>query len=87
MSDTNMVMGVQWLYSLGWITTNWRKLEMEFIESDGKLVVLWFMNSYPPQTVSAHKMDADLRHGGIAWAVELRISEVGGQPKPPHPNR
>ena len=46
------------------------------------------MHSYPPQTVLAHRMEAeaDLRHGGIAWAVELRISEVGGQTKLPHPD-
>jgi len=38
--DTNVVMGVQWLYSLGRVTTDWRKLEMEFTGLDGKLVVL-----------------------------------------------
>jgi len=26
--DTNVVMGVQWFYSLGWVTTDWQKLEM-----------------------------------------------------------
>jgi len=28
--DTNVVMGVQWLYSLGQVTTDWRKPGMEF---------------------------------------------------------
>ena len=46
--NTNMVMGVQWLYSLGRVTTDWRKLEMEFTGSDGKLVVLRGMHLYPP---------------------------------------
>lgn len=82
--DTNVVMDVQWLYSLGRGTTDWRKLEMEFTGPDGKLVVLWGMHSYPTQTVSSHRMEIDLRHGDIAWAVELRISEVGGKAKPPH---
>lgn len=50
--NTNVVMGVQWLYSLGWVTTNWRKLEMDFTGPDGKLVVLRGMHSYPLQTVS-----------------------------------
>lgn len=33
--DTNVVMGVQWLYSLGRVTIDWRKLEMEFTGLDG----------------------------------------------------
>ena len=41
------------------------------------------MQPYPPQTVSAHRMEADLRHGDIAWVVELRISEAGGQAQSP----
>jgi len=84
--DTNMVMGVQWLYSLRRVTTEWRKPKMEFVGSDGKLVVLRGMWSYPPQRVSAHSMEADLRHGDIARAIELRISEVGGQVEPPPPD-
>ena len=72
--DTNVMLGVQWLYSLGRVTTNWKQLVMEFVGPNGKLVVLRGMHSYPPQTVWAHKMEADLRHGDIAWAVELRIS-------------
>jgi len=59
---------------------------MEFTGLDGKLVVLRGMHSYPPQTVSVHRMEADLRHGDIAWAVELRVSEVGGQAQSPPPD-
>jgi len=29
-------------------------------------------------------MEADLRHGYIAWAVEMRISEARGKTTPPH---
>jgi len=65
-SDTNMVMGIQWLYSLGWVTIDSRELEMELKVLDGKLLVLLGMHSYPPQTVSTHKMEAELRHGDIA---------------------
>lgn len=53
---------------------------MEFTRPNGKLVVLRGMHSYPPQTTSAHRMEADLRHGDIEWAMELRISEAGDQP-------
>lgn len=38
--DTNMVMGVEWLYSLGRVMTDQRKPEMEFMGLDDKLVVL-----------------------------------------------
>lgn len=44
------------------------------------------MHSYPPQSVSAHRMEANLRHGDIAWAIELRILEVGGKATSPHPD-
>lgn len=47
-------------------------------------MVLRSMHLYPPQTVLAHRMEANLRHGDIAWVVELRISEVGVKAKPPH---
>ena len=83
--DTNVVLGVQWLYTLGRVTTNWRKLEMEFVGPDGKTMKLRGMHSYPPQTISAHMMEADLRQGDIECVVELRNSEAEGKPKPPHP--
>ena len=35
------------------------------------------MHTYPPQTVSAHRMELDFRKGDIEWAVELRASETG----------
>lgn len=82
---TNVVLGVQWLYSLGRVTIDWKQLLMEFVGLDGKSVVLRGIHSYPPQTISTYRMEVDLRHGDIAWAVELRISEAGGKTTPPHP--
>lgn len=82
--DTNIVLGFQWLYMLGIVTIGWHKLEVEFLGPYGKTMLLRGMTSYPPQTVSNHKMESNLRHGYIEWAMELRISEVGGNPKPPH---
>jgi hypothetical protein len=38
--DTDVVLGVQWLITLGKITTNYQTLEMGFKDSDGKRVVL-----------------------------------------------
>jgi len=43
--NTNVVMGVQLLYSFGLVTTDWRKPKMEFMGPDGKLVVLRGMQS------------------------------------------
>ena len=33
-----------------------------------------------------HRMEVDLRHGDIEWAIELRVSEACGETKPPHPD-
>jgi hypothetical protein len=38
--DTNIILGVQWLSMLGPITTNYKTMEMSFIEENGKNVVL-----------------------------------------------
>ena len=52
-SDTNVVLGVQWLYSIGKYSTNYQTMEMEFQGQDGKRVVLRGMNTYPPKIVTA----------------------------------
>ena len=84
--NTNVVLGVQWFYMLGKVTTDWKQLEMEFKGPDGRSVLLGGINSYSPQTVLAHRMQADQRHGDIEWAVELRIFEVGSRAKATHPD-
>ena len=38
--DMSIVLGVQWLYSIGKYSTNYQTLEMEFRAPDGKRVVL-----------------------------------------------
>ena len=52
-ANTNVVLGVQWIYSIGKYTTNYRAMEMEFQGPDGKWVVLRGMNTYPPKPVSS----------------------------------
>lgn len=47
--DTNIVLGVQWLYSIGKYSRNYQMMEMEFQGSDGKRVVLRGMHTYPPR--------------------------------------
>jgi len=38
--NTSVVLGVQWLYALGRVTTDWRMAKMEFVGLGGKLVLL-----------------------------------------------
>jgi hypothetical protein len=40
LSDIDVVLGVQWMITLGKITTNYQTLETGFRDSDGKRVVL-----------------------------------------------
>jgi hypothetical protein len=84
--DTNVVLGVQWLYSLGKYSTNYQTMEMEFKGQDGKRVVLRGMNTYPPKVVTAKKMEAVMRQDDIAWVAEFQISvqkPKGGEPNFP----
>ena len=59
---------------------------MEFKGLNENLVVLRGMHSYPPQIVLAHWMGANLRHGDVECAVELRISESGARAQATHPD-
>jgi hypothetical protein len=53
LSDTDVVLGVQWMITLGTITTNYQTLEMGFRNRDGKKVVLRGMSTGAPRIVSA----------------------------------
>jgi hypothetical protein len=68
LADTNIVLGVQWLYSLGDITTNYKVMRMEFRDAEGRRVVLRGMTTEPPRIVSAQRMEAILRHRDTTWA-------------------
>ena len=74
------------MITLGKVTTDWETLEMGWIDKkSGKHVMIRGMHTYPPQTVSAHWMEADLRKGDIEWAVELRASEACSTRQTIHP--
>ena len=68
-ADANVILGVQWLYSIGKYTMDYREMEMEFQVHDGKRVVLRGMNTYPPKPVSSQRMEAVLRQGDIEWSA------------------
>jgi hypothetical protein len=74
LSDTYVVLGVQWMITLGKITTNYQTLEMGFIDSDGKRVVLRGMSIGAPRTVSTKRMERIFRNWEVAYAVECLIT-------------
>ena len=74
LSDTDVVLGVQWMLTLGKITTNYQTLEMGFRESDEKRVVLRGMSTGPPMTVSAKRIERIFRYGDVAYVAECLIT-------------
>jgi hypothetical protein len=74
LSDTDVVLGVQWMITLGKITTNYQTLEMGFRDQDGKKVVLRGMSTGAPRTVSAKRMERIFRHGEVAYVAECLIT-------------
>ena len=78
--DTNVILGVQWLITLEKVTTNWETLEMEWTKKgNGKHQKIKGIHTYPPQIVSAHRMEKNLRRGDIEWAVEMHFLEDGSK--------
>lgn len=70
--DTNVVLGIQWLHSLGEISLNLQTVELKF-QSDGKKVVLRGMFNGGPRIVSFKRMVRLIRHDQIEWAAECMI--------------
>jgi hypothetical protein len=74
LSDTDVVLGVHWLITLGKITTNYHTLEMGFRDSEGKRIMLRGMSTGAPRTVSTKRMERIFRHGEVAYATECLIT-------------
>jgi hypothetical protein len=74
LSDTNAVLGVQWLYSLGEIGFNYQTLTMSFRDASGSRVVLRGMSTGAPRAVSTKRMEWIFRHGDVAYAAECLIT-------------
>jgi hypothetical protein len=72
--DTNIILGVQWLSTLGPITTNYKTMEMSFMEESGKKVVLRGMTGNTPRVVTTKRMESIFRREDIVYATECRIS-------------
>jgi hypothetical protein len=50
--DTNIILGVHWLNTLGPITTNYKTMEMSFTEENGRKVVLRGMSGNTARVVT-----------------------------------
>ena len=60
--NTSIVLGVQWLYSIGKYSTNYQTLEMEFLAPDGKRVVLRGMPNEASGSATTKGMTTIFRH-------------------------
>jgi hypothetical protein len=59
--DTNIILGVQWLITLGPITTNYKTMEMSFVGEGGRKVVLRGMIGNSARVVTAKRMETIFR--------------------------
>jgi hypothetical protein len=74
LSDTDVVLGVQWLYSLGEIGFDYQMLTMSFKDASGSRVVLRGMSTGAPRAVSTKRMERIFCHGDVAYAAECLIT-------------
>jgi hypothetical protein len=72
--DTNVILGVQWLSTLGPITTNYKTMEMSFNGENGKRVTLKGMSGNAPRVVTTKCMEAIFRREDVVYAAECLIS-------------
>jgi hypothetical protein len=71
---THVVLGVQWLYSLGDICMNYRDMRMGFQDKGGKRVILRGMLTGSPGIMSNQHMEALFRHEEVDFATECLIT-------------
>jgi hypothetical protein len=74
LSNTDVVLRVQWLITLVKITSNYQTLEMGFRDSEGKRIVLRGMSRGAPKTFSTKRMERIFRHGEVVYVVECLIT-------------
>jgi hypothetical protein len=72
--DTNIILGVQCLSTLGPITTNYKTMDMSFREEGGRKVVLRGMTGNSTKVVTTKRMEAIFRREEIVYAGECKIS-------------
>ncbi|KAH9296678.1 hypothetical protein KI387_044258 [Taxus chinensis] len=74
MGVTNIVLGVQWLHSLGEFQTNFQMMELKF-KSEGRNVILRGLSIGAPRVVTAEGMERNFQHDegfyycGSMWSM------------------
>jgi hypothetical protein len=71
--NTNIILRVKWLSTLGPITTNYKTMEMSFTEENGKKVVLRGMTCNTPRVMKTKRMEAIFWREYIVYATKCRI--------------
>jgi hypothetical protein len=71
--DTNIILGVQCLNTLGPITTNHKSMEMSFNSEEGKRVTLKGIIENAPRVVSTKCMEEMFRHGDVDYATKCLV--------------
>ena len=68
--DTNIILGVQWLITLGKVTTDWKPLQMEWVDlKSGKPQMIQGMHTYPSPNISTETTDMDFHCGTMDLTV------------------
>ena len=58
--DTNIILGVQWLITLGKVTTDWKELQMEWVDmKSGEPQMIQGMHTYPSPRTSTQTTEMD----------------------------
>jgi hypothetical protein len=73
LADTNIVLGIEWLYSLGDIKM-YQIMRMEFRDKQGRRVFLRGMSTDLLRIMATKRMEVALRHRNIAWVAECVIT-------------
>jgi hypothetical protein len=75
LEDSSIVLGVQWIQTLGEITSNYKLMKMKLFTPGGKHDVLRGMSNKTPMVVSNKMMEAIFRRGYITYVAECFITE------------
>jgi hypothetical protein len=72
--NTNVILGVQWLVSIGKHSVDYQAMQLDFKAADGKKVVLRGMSNDAPRIVSTKQMEGIFRHGDVTYATKCLIT-------------